>query len=252
MKIKQDQKLIQFKQTTEAAFSCPVIPASKALPDWYKQLSVDVDSDSSDVRPWKSSTLKGCMPMFDAMTQGYIIPLWSDIYVETRLNDVNEPQPFFTWPAGAEQDVLESHAREQTWGLPLIATGTGPTEETVAFKFISPWFIYTPKGYSTLFVSPLNNMNPNFEMVSGIVATDTYPQMINFPFVWRGPRDWKGVIPFGTPLIQLIPFKREDFRHEIGVQNEVDKERAHAVKVELGRAFKGTYKRLWRRLVRSV
>jgi hypothetical protein len=56
------------------------------------------------------------------------------------------------------------------------------------YKIINPWKIKTPKGYSCLFVSPLNNSDDRFSIISGIVDTDTFPNEINFPIIINGDK----------------------------------------------------------------
>jgi hypothetical protein len=82
------------------------------------------------------------------------------------------------------------------------------------FKFRNDWAIETPKGYSALFVHPLNRGDLPFYTLSGVVDTDDYNVPVNFPFLIRA--DFEGIIPAGTPIAQVIPIKRESWGHEIG------------------------------------
>jgi hypothetical protein len=75
-------------------------------------------------------------------------------------------------------------------------------------KFMNWWAINCPKGYSLLFVPPLNRPDPRFTCFSGMVDCDGYFEFINFPFVWNEP-NFKGILPAGTPLMQVIPIKRD-------------------------------------------
>lgn len=56
---------------------------------------------------------------------------------------------------------------------------------------------------------PLNRPHPAFECFSAVVDTDTYVAPIHFPFVATG-EDGHHVLERGTPLIQVIPFRREE------------------------------------------
>ena len=60
------------------------------------------------------------------------------------------------------------------------------------------WTIITPPGWSCLFVSPLNRPNGLFEVIAGIVDTDTYPVPVNFPGMVLG--DGEAEIVPGQPL----------------------------------------------------
>jgi hypothetical protein len=237
------EKTIKFKHKADNSFVTPIVPASKALPDWYKSMS----SRKEGQKVWDVPSVKACMPFFDALIQGYIIPLWTDLYVSTHHTEDGIPHPAFTWgPAG--DAIINSHDQHQTEGVPMMnnALGGGP-----AYKFISPWIIETPKDYSTLFVPPLNNAHPFFQVVSAIVSTDNYGTVINFPFIWTGPEDWEGVLPQGTPIVQAIPFKRDDFNHEIKVMTEADIQNDHSISRALANSFQGAYKNIFRKTSKS-
>jgi hypothetical protein len=77
-------------------------------------------------------------------------------------------------------------------------------------KFINHWVIKTAPGWSTMFVSPVNHMNPNFTCLGGLVDTDRYPKEVNFPAIWHTP-NFDAKVPAGTPLVQVIPIKRNSF-----------------------------------------
>ena len=200
---------IKFKHEIDLQFVTPVVPANKALPAWYKNMPLDHDGEGEGPKPW-NATARSCMPFLDAMTQGYVIPLWSDMHVVVEETSEGERAPRFSWGIGAPR-LVDSHPPGQTRGLPLMEKGYGET----AYRLENPWCIQTPPGYSSLLVAPLNNAHPYLQMFSAVVATDVYFNKINFTFVYTGPADWEGVIPIGTPVMQIIPFKRVDFKHEI-------------------------------------
>ena len=248
MKLMKDKKLITFKHPADNAFIAPIVPAAKALPDWYKQASILKEGDP----PYAPQHIKACMPFFDAMTQGYIVPLWSDIYVSTVFDEeTGQPCPAFEWQESpSSPGQVFNHHPTQTEGMPLMEEGKAMGANS--FKFSNPWLIQTPKGYSTLFVGPLNGGNPHFQMIPAIVATDSYFNNISFPFVWTGPEDYEGVISQGTPLIQVIPFKRDDFQHEIKTMTEKDTNLVRSTSARISQGFTGVYKQLWRKAVRST
>ena len=224
-------KTIKFKIDEGMKFLPPIVPASKALPDWYK----NAPQSMPDSPAWDSGTYKTCMPFFDAMTQGYIMPLWADLYVS--------PVPTFTWNPMGVTLTITSHRPEQTAGIPAVEqASTGH-----AFKFISPWVMQTPKDYSALYMPPLNNRDSRFEIISGAVCTDVYSNRVNFPFIWNAPSDYEGFIEQGTPIAQIIPYKREVFEHEIVYMTEKDNVEANAVFNSVTSQFRGAYKKLYRK-----
>ena len=80
-----------------------------------------------------------------------------------------------------------------------------------------------------MFINPLNRPNGLFEIISGIVDTDSYPALINFPFFATGP-DGVHVIEKGTPLVQVIPFRRDAAEVETEIRAETKAEREERVR----------------------
>lgn len=166
-------------------------PASRFTPEWYRKMK----SVSTD----RINTVKRCVPFLDALTSGYVISLPVDVYYDP------DRQGF---EAMAAFPVVSGHAQSQTEDVVLQAEW-----DSQPYKWINNWHIKTPKGYSCLFVHPLNRDDLPFHSFTGIVDTDKHPVIVHFPFVMR--KDFKGLIPAGTPLIQVIPFKRDDWAMDI-------------------------------------
>lgn len=54
----------------------------------------------------------------------------------------------------------------------------------------------------------------------GIVDTDKYASPVNFPFILNDIK-FTGLIPAGTPIAQVIPFKRDSWRMNFGSEKEI-------------------------------
>jgi hypothetical protein len=111
----------------------------------------------------------------------------------------------------------------------------------LALKFMNPWVIETEAGYSCLFTSPLNHMETRFKILDGIVDTDSYYSEVNFPFLWTGG-DGEFFIKKGTPLVQVIPIKREETSIEVCEVNQVKLLNTNA---KLGTMMKDRYKTMF-------
>ena len=88
----------------------------------------------------------------------------------------------------------------------------------IIIKILSPWLIKTPPGYSCLFVPPLNHVNLPFRPLSGVVDTDKYSKLpINFPSIPQEipEKQQTKIIPAGTPIVMVIPFKRESWKMDV-------------------------------------
>jgi hypothetical protein len=175
-------------------------PAKAEIPEWYKTMPLDIPHQG---KPTSTSlvnfTSKRCMPLLDGMTAGYYLYSYCDVQVV-----VDNGCSKFIWTHDTEP--VANHPRAQFPGAPL-PVGYYKDE---AFKWFNPVSMKTPKGYSTLFISPLLKHELPFLSFPAIVDTDTYSPAIHFPFLVR--KNWEGKIPRGTPIIQAIPFKRDDWK----------------------------------------
>jgi hypothetical protein len=180
-------------------------PASAFIPDWYKNVNSYINNKkvpSGDGT--NQGTIKKCMPVFDAITSGYIITSPADVFVSIKNN-----KQHFEW---SNFGLISFHPVEQAPEHPNRKPYEYP-------KWMNPWAIKTPKGYSTLFVQPFHRESV-FTILPGIVDTDTYSAQVNFPFVINDP-NFEGLIPRGTPIVQVIPFKRDSFQMKFGGQEEL-------------------------------
>lgn len=188
-------------------------PSSQFIPEWYKKMSSYVgEVKQTDGNGRANATIKKCMPVFDAITSGYIIVLPADLQVTQKAQHVHDPEklsPYYEW---ASFGLIEFHSTEQA---PTHPNKNG--HETYP-KFINPWSIKTPKGYSVLITQPFHRESP-FTIMPGVVDTDTYTAPINFPFVLNDVT-FEGLIPAGTPIAQVTPFKRDKWEMAIGSDKE--------------------------------
>jgi hypothetical protein len=78
-----------------------------------------------------------------------------------------------------------------------------------------------------------------------IVDTDKHPIMVNFPFFLK--ENFSGVIPYGTPIVQVIPFKRENWKSKFSISAKSQEELFQFAKRKLGNRYKTFYrtKKVW-------
>lgn len=205
---------IKFTSTLEVAKENPPVPASSNIPEWYKKTSSYFSDDGSKkptLEGLKTATIKRCMPVFDAIGAGYLIPLAVDVYIHREEKDglINQT---ISW---VSSNIIEFHPIEQANLHPQASPGSNIP------KFINPWIIKTPKGYSTLFIQPVHRPAP-FQILPGLVDTDTYNVAVNFPFTIID-NNFEGLIPAGTPIAQAIPIKRDSWKSKFGTDKEVIK-----------------------------
>lgn len=196
---------ITFTNVTGAELEQPK-PASKVVPDWYKNTNSYINGEKKPTGDGNTAaTVKRCMPVFDAMTAGYIIESPADVYVT-----IKDGGQWFEW---SDFGLISFHPVDQAPEHPAKNGFPYP-------KWTNPWGITTPRGYSTLFVQPFHRESV-FTILPGIVDTDQYTAPVNFPFVINDPT-FEGLIPKGTPIAQVIPFKRESWSMQLGTQQDLE------------------------------
>ena len=212
-------------------------PASKFIPEWYKNMPVHMDNEkttglSKDGVAVSNLTLKGCSPFLDALTSGYIFTLPADI--EFR----NYPGKGINIRWATNIDLLGSHGPDQAPGLPVPFDGNFDL-----LKWKPGWRVITPKGYSCLFTHPLNRHDLPFRTFSGIVDTDSYPLGVEFPFqLLQIIQDDIFIIEKGTPICQIIPFKRDSWKSkEIDFNEEENKKNGFKLKSKIVRSYKNQF-----------
>jgi len=218
-------------------------PSILNIPQWYKNLTHSV----------VNRTIKGCMPFLDTLTAGYILKMPVDYYLHHNAlkdgergtigmtmvaeNDSND----LTKNLNINKESASTHpARQLSKGCPY----TQKNKDLAFHKIHNPWLIKTPPGYSCLFLPPMNNEDDRFSAIPGIVDTDCHPTRVNFPIVVNGDKypALDTVIKMGTPYVQVIPFKREQWK--IKIESETKEKRDQTV-LSLGYQVINSYKTNW-------
>lgn len=209
---------IKFISNLENLENESVLPTSckKSIPEWFVQTpklmdgykDYQIDEFGSN---YTVSTIKQCSPFLDALTSGYFIYLDADVvFTFNENNNVS-----MKWRVS--RDIVNNTDAEQHKLMPLPNNGH---EEKFTYKWRNYWSIETPKGYSSLFTHPLNRYDLPFITYSGVVDTDNYKIPIQFPFSIIKPTKKTFILKKGTPLVQIIPFKRDSWNLEIQKYDE--------------------------------
>lgn len=212
-------------------------PIGNDLPDWFRKTPSYGGYDGAEPEEKRmsggdasyNSTIKRCVPMLESLSLGYVLLTHQDVYVKLEApkeeNDPNDKGGWqFSWRGGVSAGkAVEGHVFGQASEHPLAAM----YKHRDVHKWINPWRIQTPPGYSTLFLPPMNNPNGYFTALPGVVDTDVYTNTVNFPFVIE-KSSWEGIIPAGTPVVQVFPFKRESWKMEVGADEETQKKYENA------------------------
>lgn len=174
--------------------STPVVAASRIRPKWRKEQTGD-------------NKFHDCPGMLDYANTGYIVTAHTDIHIIA--NEVGGHIRVMGTPVhGPDGDRLNPGPFD--YGM---VKGLAQLEDDVkgrADKIPLPWSVQFPKGYSAYVMPAIMHAEylDNIFVYPGVVHFDKYHQL-NFVYTARKVCDF--VIPAGTPLLHIIPFKREDF-----------------------------------------
>lgn len=176
-------------------------PAKAFIPEWYKKIPTYFGSDKFQWRNFSDNrTLKHCLPFLDAFQTGYMIELQQDINVE--IDEITGLSSIY-WGVDPHPVLYRGEKKYETVPAP---TGHSDQEFTWIFRYS----IKLPKGYSMLMVHPLNRYELPFTTLSGVHDADGGLYEGKVPFFIKS--DFEGIIPAGTPILQMIPIKRESWK----------------------------------------
>jgi len=219
-------KNINFRARNKTQFEVQLkpYPAVKQIPKWFTDAKpyVDLPGYPNDGKQhfrdrMANATFKKCVPLLDSLSAGYIIPLWTDVMIEQ-----GEGFPGVYWKTNI--DVFSLH------GPPSREIPAPLGYDKAVYKYHNTWIPQTPKGYSCLITSPLGYNDLPFKAVPAVVDSDRSTSELVFP-VWI-KTGLEGIVEKGTPIVQIIPFKRDDWDstfdfYEDNVFEEIIKEKNH-------------------------
>lgn len=212
---------IRFKSFSgDYSIQTPVVSAGRITPDW---MSKQTDKKMSV-----------CPGMFDYFRAGYIITAHVDIHIRANKEGTV-----------VRLDGLNcDHERMQASHFdPAIAEGVARIDDTVkkvAMKIPLPWAIFTQKGYS-IYALPAILHSPFLDKLFIYPGTIDAEDFHTMNFVFSPLTACEIVIPAGTPLLQIIPFKCEPITAECGKATEHERDR-HTFQIA-SRAIKSYYRR---------
>ena len=204
------------------------VPTQKETPDWYKDAdrfakmpNGEYYKAPKEVCPFPKEgtvddygripTWKACPAIMDAFITGYVFKTPCDLTFTKNSSgylDVKVDNPMYTefcMPRAPMPQFEHPHGYYKHH-----------------FAWMADWGIKLPEGYSALFMTPMNRFDLPFLNTTGVVDSDKVNLLGSFPFfIVEG---WEGTIPAGTPYLQILPFKREDWENEI---EEIDKSSAY-------------------------
>jgi hypothetical protein len=204
--------------------------AKTLIPKWFKDTAPLLGNKMTFLE--KKITFKICVPFTDSFTSGYMLTLPGDVIIE----DDATTELSISW-GDADLTLCSVRDRNSMGKFPW------PSDfESIALAWRSNTMISIPKGYSVLMTHPLNRFDLPFQTLSGVIDNfDVYDGDI--PFLLK--KGFRGLIPMGTPIAQILPFKREDWKsiRDESIVRQAELSKRYSISV-----FRGWYKNnIWKR-----
>ena len=180
------------------------VPVKTQIPKWFSTADkywLNLDGNPmEDHEGNKVFNFKMCPALLDIFTAGYFYVTPCDITFKKQNNFlIPQTEPGFEDFCGP---------RLITPGL-AVPNGYGENH----FHWYPNFAPSLQKGYSAMYLSPLNRFDLPFLTVAGIIDNDNMDTPGLMPFFLK--EGFEGVIPAGTPYVQIIPFKRDDWEMEV-------------------------------------
>ena len=211
MKLKKKNPKISFVALQEGLTLDKSIhpkPSREFIPSWWKKMPsrVEIPNNFSKFRHEKTARL--CPSFVHWFSKGYVLPAWADISLK-----YDEKEGIWSWTCGNIDSTykVEMHPKEQF--LDHVEQDFQGKKGSFVFKLVSPWSIFTSKGWSVMQLPMWFHFGEEWSVVPGIIDTDVH-HGTNLQVMYYG--EGKEIfIPKGTPLVQYVPIKRKDIDLEI-------------------------------------
>jgi hypothetical protein len=195
------------------------VPANKFIPQWWKDMPFDLNMDKERYR-FDSGMVKQCPAFPDFFSSGYILPMWADttIYFD---KDTGE----YRWKCGVLGSPFDINVFEPYKFTNHVNYKYKNKIANIIFQFINPWYIRLPKGYSVMQLPLFYHPTEKYDILPGTydghIASSDKLEVAYFT-------DKEEIfIKKGTPLVQYIPYKKENFNIDIRDQNNNDLKNEH-------------------------
>ncbi len=226
---------IEFFTEHEALLEFPPIPAKRAFPDWFKKMPA-----AKPVPPGKgrfpfglsdklrisnvNATIRRCPGLISYLSEGYLVPLWSDFLVQIRGEQI--------YCVGSNE---LAHATPHSKALQYETMPLSNAYIADSVKFTNPWKVRTPPGWSVMLSQPFYHFEERYTVLTGVVDSDVYHHIHVNTLFKRGDADHQ--LRMATPFVHVMPFPRDALSLEVRAMTAADKKRIERLDFRAKRFF---------------
>ena len=211
-----------FCTDTNIAKYWPPKPIQDCIPDRF--LNLADAKEKYKINEETIGNIKACLPAMDYMSSGYVLFNGYELEIAHFNKNFRDDLKIKTAETIKEEEhESDIHARK---AMAIYFENACPVGDEVRkqqcyFKIKTAWGIKTPPGYSCLIVQPFYSADDRLTVLPAIVDTDTY----HLPIPVVGYLNEKTTIRVtpGTPLLHIIPFKRDEWTMSVNTKILPDK-----------------------------
>ena len=185
----------------------PIKLASNFFPDWMKKIptvkNIKTINDYNNVR---RQNVKQCVGILKTFQKGLVIPLWSDLIIETTENN-------YKYQFSDRISEIVEHTNQ----------APGFYENYQILKVKSPWLLKFSKNMDIIICQPFYMTNHELPYIIpyGINETLNNYCLTNF-FLFCKRTENNFVIKQGTPMLHIIPLTEKKIKLKIEVLSDSD------------------------------
>lgn len=205
--------------------------AKHFIPEWWKRAPKSYKESDNIFNSRDFPTIKGCSGFTDLYRQGVMLPMWSDCSV--IVGEVGSNAFKYEYSNGYSH--AQAHPESQRGGH-------YPDKNYLHLKFESEWALVCEEDVNFLLTAPIWNSDTpeNLTVFPGILNIKYEPHVnINVLFK-RENTAVKYFIPFGLPMVHLIPLTERKLVVKTHLISSVELNRIRAVSAKT--KFLGMYR----------
>lgn len=208
-------------------------PAKKFIPQWFKQVPSSVQAPVVEDMMIERPTIKQCVGFTDLYNKGFMLPLWSDVVIESNDNSIR-------WAFADMESTIDSHPKEQMGKL---------VQGQVHVKLESPWKLKCNKKIDIVWQQPSYNLITHFHKLHILPGVVNYGYQAGTNVNLMMMPNTRIELEAGTPLAHLIPIT--DKKVQIKCHLVDDKEYHYVSNRTLYPAFRNRYAKGMRKMMKE-
>jgi len=180
----------------------PIEKYSKHIPDWFKNIHVDLATYDKNITKGQKHTAKSCAGIWDYFKQAYVLRFNYDLKI-----DILDSNNFDYYPETNSSNFNMSWFNAEMYGMHTPLNNSLDT----MIKLNSLYKIVSNKSTSVLMTDPFYNYNPQYRIVPGIVD----PYFVNDVNIIMEPLQKKIDIKRGDPALIMFSLDGLDIRTRV-------------------------------------